>query len=137
MLHIGDIPIRHWLILNFAVFVDQRMSPSSAYGLRIWNHKVCYIRMFFYKYLFTPDRGYRFQMDRSPCSRGVRSSCWARWKARALYFLFSNFRTLLTWIFGRSRWIYRVKSGKIRKFESREMYGMDLTRGMVGDTNGL
>ena len=55
-------------------------------------------------------------MDRSPSSRGVRSSCQARWKALASYFLFFNFRTLLTWIYISSTWIFRAKSDEIHRF---------------------
>ena len=46
---------------------------------------------------------------------------------KLLYHIFNfyNCRTLLTWIFIRSRWIFRAKSGEIQRFESQVQYGSD------------
>ena len=53
-----------------------------------------YIRMFFLNaafHWFLIIGAHWFGMDRSPSSRGVGSSCWARWKALASYFSFFKF----------------------------------------------
>ena len=61
---------------------------------------------------------------------------WRVGKLLRYNFYFSNFHTLLTWIFVRSRWIFGVKSRKLWKFEHLEMSSMNLTSEMFVTLQG-